>query len=62
MNIGTLAHMMHNGKLIRQAENILKDAVQNNINVYVENPDGTILKLQDGFKIWDYELILYKSE
>ena len=62
MNISALAHLMHNGDLIIQAENILKSAVENNIKVYIENPDGAILKLEDGFKIWDYELIMYKSE
>ena len=28
-----------------------------NTYLYIENPDGTVVRLQHGFKIKDYELI-----
>jgi len=58
MNV--LSALMHNGQLIREAERILQNAVESkNSYVYIENPDGTTIKLQKGFKIHDYEFALF---
>jgi hypothetical protein len=61
MNIGALAQLTHNGRLIKQAEEILQSAVENGISIHFENPDGTILKLQDGFKLHNFEIIVYEK-
>lgn len=53
------ATLSHNGRLIREAESILQSAVKGeHTYIYIENPDGTTIRLQDGFKIKDYEFII----
>ena len=48
--------LMHNGYVIHEAERTLQKAVENErAHIYVENPDGTTIRLQPGFKIKDYE-------
>ncbi len=61
--LGAFTALAHNGRLIREAEEILQEAVRNdNAYIYIENPDGTTIKLQRGFKIKDYEYVIMKSK
>ena len=60
--MSALSTLFHNGNLIRQAEKMLNDFLElntenHNTYLYIENPDGTVVRLQHGFKIKDYELI-----
>lgn len=55
--------LLHNGSLIRKAEKMLNDLLGLNgenhkTYLYIENPDGTVIRLQHGFKIKDYEYIV----
>lgn len=57
-SIGAFAALEHNGRLIREAESILQSAVEGDQTyIYIENPDGTTVRLQKGFKIRDYEFV-----
>lgn len=60
--MNALSTLVHNGSLVRQAEKMLNSMIDSNtedhqIYLYIENPDGTTIRLQPGFKIKDYELI-----
>ena len=66
MNIGVIAAMCHNGNLVKNAENVLNDCITSGQYVEVKNPDGTTLRLQEGFKIINCEMVVttengYKS-
>lgn len=55
--------LYHNGCLIRKAEHILREAAQNpNCYIYLENPDGTRVRIQPGCKIIDFEYALTHNE
>lgn len=49
--------LAHNGRLIQQAENILNNAIRAGIKVWIENPDGTKVTLQEGFVLGNLEII-----
>lgn len=53
-----LSKLAHNGELIRKAEKYLNDALdgRTNTRIWIKNPDGTIIKLEHGFKIHDVEI------
>ena len=60
--MNALGTLIHNGSLIRRSEQILNDYLDLNKEnhktcLYIENPDGTCIRLQPGFKIKDYEII-----
>ena len=57
MNIGVISAMCHNGKLVKNAESVLNDCIASGQYVEIENPDGTTLRLQEGFKIINCEMI-----
>jgi flagellar biosynthesis/type III secretory pathway chaperone len=55
--------LLHNGSLVRKAEKMLNDFLGLNKEnhkayLYIENPDGTVIRLQQGFKIKDYEYVV----
>lgn len=55
--------LYHNGCLIRQAESILQNSAQNpNCYLYLENPDGTRVRIQPGCKIIDFEYAVAYSD
>lgn len=61
-----LSVLMHNGNLIREAEEMLNSFLElesenHKAYLYIENPDGTTICLQHGFKIKDYEIIGFKN-
>lgn len=61
--MNALSTLFHNGNLIRQAEKMLNDFLELNTEnhstyLYIENPDGTVVELQHGFKIKDYEYVV----
>lgn len=49
------------GRLISQAEHIINDAIESGTAVYVENPDGTKIRLQEGVKIHSYEAVIIEG-
>lgn len=54
--MNALFALMHNGYVIHEAERALQKAVENDrTEIYVENPDGTRVRLQPGFKLIDFE-------
>lgn len=55
-----LSKLAHNGELIRKAEKYLNDALDGRTNtaIWIENPDGTTIILEHGFKIHDVEIEL----
>ena len=61
--MSAFTQLLHNGSLVRQAERILTNILNDtNTRIWIENPDGTTIELQKGFKIVDFELILTKEE
>lgn len=61
--VGALSALVHNGNLIDKAEKILKDAVKNeHTYIWIELPDGNIIKLNDGFKINHVEIVPFVIE
>ena len=61
--MSALSTMLHNGSVIRQAEKMLNNFLDLNKDnhktyLYIENPDGTVIRLQHGFKIKDYEYVV----
>ena len=66
MNIDERAAMCYNGNLVKNAEHVLNDCIASGQYVEVKNPDGTTLRLQEGFKIINCEMVVttengYKS-
>ena len=62
-----LSVLLHNENLIRQAEAMLNSFLELNTDkhrtyLYIENPDGTTIKLQYGFKIKDYEIMGFEKQ
>lgn len=58
MNYGVMFSLMHNGRLIRNAENFLNECIANGMYITIQNPDGTKVRLQKGFKIHNYEAVI----
>lgn len=61
--MSALSTLLHNGNVIRQAEKMLNDFLgldkeNHKTYLYIENPDGTVIRLQHGFKIKDYEWVV----
>lgn len=60
--MSALSTLLHNGNIVRRAEKMLNDFLDLNEEnhgtyLYIENPDGTVIRLQYGFKIKDYEWV-----
>lgn len=55
---GAFIGLMHNGKLIRDAEKLLNQCIAAGMYIAIKNPDGTTVRLQEGFKIHDYEAVI----
>lgn len=57
ISVGAMAALMHNGSLINKAEKILQEAVESeNTWVWVELSNGSMIKLEPGFKIRSVEV------
>lgn len=59
--------LIHNEKIIREAESMLNsflelDSEKHKTFLYIENPDGTTIRLQRGFKIKDYEIVVFEEK
>lgn len=55
--IKAYAQLTHNGNVIREAERMLNDALNSGSYLWLENPDGTIIRLQNGFIIKNVEFV-----
>lgn len=63
MSMSAFSMLCHNGNLIREAEEMLNSFLDINSKnhktyLYVENPDGTRVALQPGFKLIDLEYVI----
>lgn len=61
MNVFSM--LLHNGNIIREAEESLNSFLEINTDNHktylcIENPDGTSICLQHGFKIRDVEYVI----
>lgn len=62
-----LTVLMHNGRLIRNAENIINgfldsETENHKVSCYLVNPDGTRIAIQKGFRLEDYEYTICTNE
>ena len=60
MSALTAAALMHNGRLMRRAEDIINgfldsETENHKVYCYLVNPDGTRIAIRKGFKLEDYE-------
>jgi len=62
INISAFKQLYHNGALLEQAKEALYESVRNGTMIYIEFPNGKTIKLEDGFKIHDVEIIELKGE
>lgn len=62
INISAFKQLYHNGSLLEQAKETLYESVRNGTMIYIELPNGETIKLEDGFKIHDVEIIELKGE
>lgn len=65
--MNALTALMHNGRLIRMAEDIINgfldsETENHKVRCFLVNPDGTRIAIQKGFKIEDYEYAICESE
>lgn len=58
ISIGALSGLMRNGQRIQNAENFLNECIASGMYVAIQNPDGTTVRLQKGFKIYNCEAII----
>lgn len=58
LNYGAFVGLMHNGQLIRNAENLLNECIADGMYIAIQNPDGTTVRLQKGFKIYNCEAVI----
>ena len=64
--MSVLSMLLHNGNIIREAEETLNSFLEMNtenhkIYLYIENPDGTRVALQHGFRIRDVEYVIQEK-
>lgn len=54
-----VSQLTHNGNLVKQAEESLNSLLCGKTNTFlsIENPDGTVVRLQHGFKINHLEIV-----
>ena len=61
INYGAFTGLMRNGQRIQNAENFLNECIANGMYVTIQNPDGTTVRLQKGFKIHSHEAVIISS-
>lgn len=64
--MNAFAAIAHNYNLIKKAENIISDFIDNQSDnyksyCYLVNPDGTKIRIQSGFRLESYELASFKK-
>lgn len=63
-NFSQFAKLAHNGNLINKAEDIMNDYLNvgtsenHKTGLWLENPDGTRVAIQPGFKLYSYEYVV----
>lgn len=55
--VNAYAQLIHNGNVVCEAERMLNDALSKGSYLWIENPDGTIIRLQNGFTIKNVEFV-----
>lgn len=65
--MNTLTALIHNGRLMQKAEDIINgfldsETENHKVGCFLVNPDGTRIAIQKGFKIEDYEYVIYMKE
>jgi hypothetical protein len=51
MNWANGIRMMHNVMLLCKAENMINSLIDNGMSIYLKNPDGSRIKLQEGIEL-----------
>lgn len=54
-----LTGMVHNAMLLCKAERLINTLIENGISIYIRNPDGTQVKLQEGMQMFSLEVSDY---
>ena len=62
INLSAFKQLYHNGALLERAKETLYESVRNGTSIYIELSNGEIIKLEDGFKIHDVEIIELKGK
>lgn len=65
--MNALTALMHNGRLIHNAEDIINgfldsETENHKVGCYLVNPDGTRIAIQKGFKLENYEYVICAQE
>lgn len=63
----TIAVMAHNYKIVKQAERMINSFLEDNDDnhktwLYLVNPDGTKIRVQEGCKLESYEAVFNKNK
>lgn len=48
--------MVHNTMLLCKAERLINTLLENGMSIYIRNPDGTQVKLQEGIQMFSLEV------
>ena len=51
MNWANGMRIMHNVMLLCKAENMINGLIDNGMSIYLKNPDGSRIKLQEGIEL-----------
>lgn len=51
--------MVHNAMLLCKAERLINTLLENGMSIYIRNPDGTQVKLQEGMQMFSLEVSDY---
>lgn len=54
-----LTGMVHNAMLLCKAERLINTLLENGMSIYIRNPDGTQVKLQEGMQMFSLEVSDY---
>lgn len=57
MNWANGIRMMHNVMLLCEAENTINNLIDNGMSIYLKNPDGTQIKLQNGMHLMSAQVV-----
>lgn len=57
MNWANGIRMMHNVMLLCKAENMINSLIDNGMSIYLKNPDGTQIKLQQGMQLMSLQVV-----
>lgn len=57
MNWANGMRIMHNVMLLCKAENMINGLIDDGMSIYLKNPDGTQIKLQQGMHLMSVQVV-----